>query len=51
MLGSGVNRYFYWVAVKELKLRDYPPTMENQMEKKMDLKWKLGEYRESRNLN
>ena len=23
-----------WAAVKELKLRDYPPIMENQMEKK-----------------
>ena len=22
-----------WVAVKELKLRDYPPIMENQTEK------------------
>ena len=26
----------YWVAVKELELRDYPPIMENQMEKKME---------------
>ena len=25
-----------WVAVKELKLRDYPPIIENQMEKKME---------------
>ena len=25
-----------WVAVKELRLRDYPPMMENQMEKKME---------------
>ena len=25
-----------WVAVKELKLRDFPPIMENQMEKKME---------------
>ena len=32
----------YWVAVKELKLRDYPPTMENQMEKKMDNEMETG---------
>ena len=25
-----------WVAVKEVKLRDYPPIMENQMEKTME---------------
>ena len=27
---------FSWVAVKELKLRDYPPIMENQMENEME---------------
>ena len=29
-------RAIAWVAVKELKLRDYHPIMENQMEKKME---------------
>ena len=36
-------------------LRDYPPIMENPMEKKMENEMetggKLGEYRELRNLN
>ena len=31
-----------WVAVKELKLRDYPPIMENQMEKKMENEMETG---------
>ena len=30
------------VAVKELKLRDYPPIMENQMEKKMENEMETG---------
>ena len=44
---------FVWVAVKELNgfRVYYPPIMENQMEKKMEMKWKLGEYRDLRNLN
>ena len=29
-------------AVKELKLRDYPPIMENQMEKKMENEMETG---------
>ena len=29
----------------------YPPIMENQMEKKMENEWKLGEYRDLRKLN
>ena len=32
----------YWVAVKELKLRDYPPIMENQMEKKIENEMEAG---------
>ena len=28
--------FMIWVAVKELQLRDYPPIMENQMEKNME---------------
>ena len=35
-MGCKVERTQNWVAVKELKLRDYPPIMENQMEKKME---------------
>ena len=31
-----------WVAVKELELRDYPPIMENQMEKKMENEMETG---------
>ena len=31
-----------WVAVKELKLGDYPPIMENQMEKKMENEMETG---------
>ena len=31
-----------WVAVKELNLRDYPPIMENQMEKKMENEMETG---------
>ena len=31
-----------WVAVKELKLRDYPPIMENQLEKKMENEMESG---------
>ena len=31
-----------WVAVKELKLRDYPAIMENQMEKKMENEMETG---------
>ena len=31
-----------WVAVKDLKLRDYPPIMENQMEKKMENEMETG---------
>ena len=31
-----------WVAVKELKLRDYPPIMENQKEKKMEDEMEAG---------
>ena len=31
-----------WVAVKEFKLRDYPPIMENQMEKKMENEMETG---------
>ena len=31
-----------WVAVKELKFRDYPPIMENQMEKKMENEMETG---------
>ena len=31
-----------WVAVEELKLRDYPPIMENQMEKKMENEMETG---------
>ena len=31
-----------WVAVKELKLRDYPPIMGNQMEKKMENEMETG---------
>ena len=31
-----------WVAVKELKLRDYPHIMENQMEKKMENEMEAG---------
>ena len=35
---AGIDPWLSWVAVKELKLRDYdyPPIMENQMEKKME---------------
>ena len=29
----------------------YPPIMEHQMEKKMEMTWKLGEYSDLRNLN
>ena len=32
-----------WAAVKELKLRDYPPIMENQMDKKMEHEMETGE--------
>ena len=32
----------YWVAVKELRLRDYPPILENQMEKKMENEMETG---------
>ena len=32
----------YWVAVKELNLRDYPPIMENQMEKNMENEMETG---------
>ena len=53
-LVQGLYKVF-WIAVeeliKELKVRDYPPIMENQMEKKWKMKWKLGEYRHLRNLN
>ena len=31
-----------WVVVKEHKLRDYPPIMENQMEKKMENEMETG---------
>ena len=31
-----------WVAVKELKLRDYPPIMENQMENEMETGGNIG---------
>ena len=31
-----------WVAVKELRLRDYPPIKENQMEKKMEHEMETG---------
>ena len=31
-----------WVAVKELKLRDEPPIMENQMEKKLENEMETG---------
>ena len=34
LLDSGL--FWLWVAVKELELRDYPPIMENQMEKNME---------------
>ena len=40
-----------WVAVKELKVRDYHPIMENQMEKKKENEMETGEYRDLRNLN
>ena len=36
------SRANIWVAVKELKLRDYPPIMENQMEKKMENEMEIG---------
>ena len=32
----------YWVAVKELKLLQYPPTLENQMEKNMEHEMETG---------
>ena len=34
--------YKTWVAVKELKLKDFPPIMENQMEKKMENEMETG---------
>ena len=40
-----------WVAVKELKLRDYPPILENQMEKKMENEMETGGIYGLRNLN
>ena len=39
------------LLLKEVKLRDYPPIMENQMEKKMENEMEAGEYRDLRNLN
>ena len=32
----------FWFAVKELKLRDYPPIMENQVEKNMENEMETG---------
>ena len=37
--------------VEELKLRDYPPIMENQMEKKMENDMETGGIEGLRNLN
>ena len=38
----GCWELFFWVAVKELKLRDCPPIMETQMEKKMENEMETG---------
>ena len=37
-----MSHSLYWVAVKELKLRGYPPRMENQMEKNMENEMETG---------
>ena len=39
-----------WVAVKMLTFRDYPPIMENQMEKKMENEMETGGIWGLRNL-